>query len=96
MNENIKYFCFLYLFRKILGFGYVIMLNDKFEIVEFDIIEISLLVDDDEWLVVVEFWDNVEVDEDFWGIGIDDKILDIFLLSKESIVFVLSIVVGGK
>lgn len=44
----------------------------------------------------MEFWDNVEVDEDFWGIGIDDKILDIFLLSKESIVFVLSIVVGGK
>lgn len=44
----------------------------------------------------MEFWDNVEVDEDFWGIGIDDKILDFFLLLKESIVFVLSIVVGGK
>lgn len=40
MNENIKYFCFLYLFRKILGFGYIIVLNDKFEIVEFDIIDL--------------------------------------------------------
>lgn len=40
MNENIKYFCFLYLFLKILGFVYIIMLNDKFEIVEFDIIDL--------------------------------------------------------
>lgn len=101
MNENTKYFCLSYLFRKISGFGYVTMLNDKSETAEFDITdligpEISQSADDDEWSAAVESWDNAEADEDFWGTGTDDKTPDIPSSSKESTVPVPSTVAGGK
>lgn len=101
MNENTKYFCLLYLFRKISGFGYVTMLNDKSETAEFDITdligpEISQSADDDEWSAAVESWDNAEADEDFWGTGTDDKTPNIPSSSKESTVPVPSTVAGGK
>lgn len=101
MNENTKYFCLSYLFRKISGFGYVTMLNDKSETAEFDITaligpEISQSADDDEWSAAVESWDNAEADEDFWGTGTDDKTPDIPLSSKESTGPVPSSVAGGK
>lgn len=101
MNENTKYFCLSYLFRKISGFGYITMLNDKSETAEFDITdligpEISQSADDDEWSAAVESWDNAEADEDFWGTGTDDKTPDIPSSSKESTVPVPSTVAGGK
>lgn len=101
MNENTKYFCLSYLFRKISGFGYVTMLNDKSETAEFDITdligpEISQSADDIEWSAAVESWDNAEADEDFWGTGTDDKTPDIPSSSKESTVPVPSTVAGGK
>lgn len=99
MNENTKYFCLSYLFRKISGFGYIIMLNDKSKTAEFDITdligpEISQSADDDEWSAAVESWDNAEADEDFWGT--DDKTPDIPSSSKERTVPVPSTVAGGK
>lgn len=101
MNENTKYFCLSYLFLKISGFVYIIMLNDKSETAEFDITdligpEISQSADDDEWSAAVESWDNAEADEDFWGTGTDDKTPDIHSSSKESTVPVPSTVAGGK